>query len=49
MVEHINSEDTANTVQKYDSASQANDNNMPKGTRKYMQQGKKPQKTNTNV
>ena len=33
-VEHINSEDTANTVQKDDSASQANDNNMPEETRK---------------
>jgi hypothetical protein len=29
-VEHINSEDSVNTVQKDDSASQANDNNMPK-------------------
>jgi hypothetical protein len=36
-VEHINSEDTVNTVQKDDSASQSNDNgnnNMPEETRK---------------
>ena len=35
-VEHINSEDTANTVQKDDSASQSNDNgnNMPEDVRK---------------
>ena len=32
-VEHINSEDTVNTVQKDDSSGQANDNNMPEDVR----------------
>ena len=33
-VEHINSEDTVNTVQNDDSSGQANDNNMPEDVRK---------------